>query len=615
MKRGLKIFIALQVALALISFTIIVSSFGYSMHQEKLPKALYIKDVKVSVGTQAPESVTLPYDLRNLKPRTPVTVTARVTVKNNDMFCVKTAYAPAKVYTDGVLIYELGKRETYPNFMLDPATEIFLIKPSVYDREVEFKMEFLSPATRSSMTVYPPMMAPFKSIFNEYVATYKVPFIFSIVQLAAGVFLAIVALMMLFFEKRVSEIFFWLGMFSLVSGLWGFGECNLTALIIKNPTLLYLFAFIGLFTVCIPLMQLADVSIGFKNPKPLSFLSSFLTASVIVALTLQFFGIYPLSSSMYAFHFMTTCSLCILSLLTVYEAVKRDNLQAKRFVIPIVILTFASLIEVANYYFKFTYQFSSIFQDGVIIFILMMSFITGFYIKDFENLRKQNERLAFEIGLMEIQIDEQRKYNELIARNEDVLKKQRHDLHHHLIAIRELAENGNEKLSDYLDTLSKNIPAAHISYCENKAVSAILSHYAEICRGEQIEFHAKLIVPEMRKTPLNSDLAIIFGNLLENAIEACMKIDKEKRFIRIGSDISYDMLIITMDNSYDGNFLSVDGRFRSTKREGFGIGLSSVQSVARKYCGDAKFEDKDGYFQSSVYMRIGSVQTDFKSAM
>ena len=312
---------------------------------------------------------------------------------------------------------------------------------------------------------------------------------------------------------------------------------------------------------------------------------------------------------------MTTCSLCILSLLTVYEAVKRDNLQAKRFVIPIVILTFASLIEVANYYFKFTYQFSSIFQDGVIIFILMMSFITGFYIKDFENLRKQNERLAFEIGLMEIQIDEQRKYNELIARNEDVLKKQRHDLHHHLIAIRELAENGNEKLSDYLDTLSKNIPTAHISYCENKAVSAILSHYAEICRGEQIEFHAKLIVPEMRKTPLNSDLAIIFGNLLENAIEACMKIDKEKRFIRIGSDISYDMLIITMDNSYDGNFLSVDGRFRSTKREGFGIGLSSVQSVARKYCGDAKFEDKDGYFQSSVYMRIGSVQTDFKSAM
>ena len=111
----------------------------------------------------------------------------------------------------------------------------------------------------------------------------------------------------------------------------------------------------------------------------------------------------------------------------------------------------------------------------------------------------------------------------------------------------------------------------------------------------------------MSKTSLNSDLAIIFGNLLENAIEACLKIDKEKRFIRISSDISYDMLIITMDNSYDGNLLSVDGRFRSTKREGFGIGLSSVQSVAEKYGGNARFEDKDGHFQSSVYINADNL--------
>ncbi|MGP1411121.1 MAG: GHKL domain-containing protein [Peptoanaerobacter stomatis] len=48
-------------------------------------------------------------------------------------------------------------------------------------------------------------------------------------------------------------------------------------------------------------------------------------------------------------------------------------------------------------------------------------------------------------------------------------------------------------------------------------------------------------------------------------------------------------------------------KIRSTKRNDFGIGLSSVQSVARKYNGDAKFEDKDGYFQSSVYMRTDDI--------
>ena len=607
MKRNIKFFIVLQIVLALTSFVIIVSSFGYSMHNEKLPKAFYIKNVKVSVNGDTPKAVTLPYNFKGLKPRTPITVTAHITPNENDVICVKTAYAPAKVYTDGMLIYELGKKETYPNFMIDPATEIYLVKPSVHDKEIEFKMEFLSPITRSSMTIHPPIISTFKSIFNEFVKTYKAQFSFSVVQLAAGIFLAFVSLIIIFFEKRIGSIFFWLGMFSFVSGLWGFGECNLTGLIIKNPTLLYLFAFIGLFTVCIPLIQLANVSIGFKKQKPLCILSSFLALSSTVALILQFFGIYPLSSSMYAFHFMTTCSLCILSGFVIFEAIKNDNLQAKRFVIPVAVLTLASLIEVANYYLRFTYKFASIFQYGVIIFILIMGITIGFYIKDFTTLRNQNEKLAFAIGLMEIQMDEQKKYNELIAENEKTLKKQRHDLRHHLIAIKEFAESGNEKLNDYIDALSKNIPAIHTSYCENKAVSAILSHYAAICSEEKIEFNAKLIVPEMAKTSLNNDLSIVFGNLLENAIEACLKIDKDKRFIKISSDVSYDMLVITMDNSYDGNFVSLDGRFRSTKREDFGIGLSSIQSVAIKYQGDAKFEDKDGYFQSSVYMRIEGV--------
>lgn len=603
MKRSFNIFIALQMVLVLVSLMTIVSSFGYSMYQEKLPKAQYIKQVKVSVDGNAPKEITLPYHFKHLKPRTPITVTAVVTPDEDDIIYVKTAYAPAKVYTDGVLIYELGKKETYPNFMMDPATEVYFVRPSAYNKEVEFTMEFFSPVTRSSMTISPPIMAAFKSMFNEFVQTYKVSFLFSVVQLTVGVFLAIVSFFMIFFEKRISRIFFWLGIFSFISGLWGFGECNFTALMIKNPTLLYLFSFIGLFTVCIPLIRLASVFIDFKNPKPLYLLSSILTAASIGALVLQFLRIYPLSSSMYAFHLMTTCSLCILSFLTVYEAIWNDNLQAKRFVLPIAVLTIASLIEAANYYFKFTYQFASLFQEGVMIFILVMGFTIGFYIKDFAALRKQNETLAFEIGLMEIQMDEQKKYHELIAENEKMLKKQRHDLHHHLIAIRELAESGNEKLNDYLDTLSQNIPADPINYCENKAVSAILSHYAAICDEEKIEFHTELIVPEMNHASLNSDLAIIFGNLLENAIEACRKIDENKRWVRISSDVSYELLVITMDNSYDGKLILDGDRFRSTKREDFGIGLSSIQSVARKYHGDAKFEDQDGHFQSSVYLR------------
>ncbi len=604
MKINLNFFRVLQIFLVSIITIAFISSFGYSMYQDGLPEALYIKDVKISINGGSEKTIALPYSIKGLTPGTPVAVTANIRPTDDDLIYIKTAYAPAKVYIDNMIIYELGKKETYPSFMIDPATEIYLIKPSANNKEVEFKMEFLSPTTRNTMTIYPPIMATFKSIFYELLKSYKISFFFSIAQLSAGVFLAVTSLVLLFFEKRISSIFFWLGMFSFTSGLWTFGECNFTALMIKNPTMLYVFAFIGLFTVSIPLIHLGIVSVNFKNPKPLYMLSSFQMIASAIAIVLQLAKLYPLSSSMYIFHFITPCSLCIFLFFTIYEAIKYDNLHAKRFTIPILILTVSSLIEVVNYYFRFTYKLATLFQDGVIIFLLAMGFIIGVYIKDIAIMRKENEKLAFEMELMSIQIDEQRKYNELIAENESALKKQKHDLRHHLIAIRELAEVRNEKLCEYLDSLIENIPSVQEVFCENKWVNAIISHYSAICKEEHISFNTNLLIPEMNTATFDSDLCIIFGNLLENAIEACKDTTSGEKFISISSNLHFKTLVITMDNSFNGIFISENGRIRSTKRNDFGIGLSSISSVAKKYGGDANFEGKNGIFQSSVYLQM-----------
>lgn len=243
-------------------------------------------------------------------------------------------------------------------------------------------MEFLSPKSRNSMTVHPPIMSTFRSLFLEMLKTYRTSFFFSVVQLGAGVFLALIAALLYFFERKISSIVFWLGLFSFTSGLWAFGECNFTALMIKNPTMLYLFAFIGFISLAVPLIQLSLSIVDFKNPKPLFLLSAFMTVSALIALALQLLGLYQLSSSMYAFHIITPLSLCMLTFFTLFEAFRYKNLQAKRFLLPILILTLFSLIEVINYYVRFTYKFASLFQDGIILFILVMGFTMGFYIRD-----------------------------------------------------------------------------------------------------------------------------------------------------------------------------------------------------------------------------------------
>ena len=59
-----------------------------------------------------------------------------------------------------------------------------------------------------------------------------------------------------------------------------------------------------------------------------------------------------------------------------------------------------------------------------------------------------------------------------------------------------------------------------------------------------------------------------------------------------------------MDNSFDGKFAKQKEKFLSSKRSGFGIGISSIQAVAKAYQGDARFEAEGTVFRSSVYCRL-----------
>ena len=76
------------------------------------------------------------------------------------------------------------------------------------------------------------------------------------------------------------------------------------------------------------------------------------------------------------------------------------------------------------------------------------------------------------------------------------------------------------------------------------------------------------------------------------------------RFVRVGSHLQHGVLSLAVDNSFDENLRQKDGVFLSSKREGEGIGLSSVAAVAKKHSGSSQFKEKDGVFQASVYVKI-----------
>lgn len=241
---------------------------------------------------------------------------------------------------------------------------------------------------------------------------------------------------------------------------------------------------------------------------------------------------------------------------------------------------------------------------GLLVCVFAIYYVLLQSLEGLEQQAALRQRLIFESRLLETQISEQKKYSALMVEHMAELRRQRHDLRHQLTAIRGLAGTDHPQLNEYINDLLDAIPAAPQVFCENQAVNAIVSHYAALCRERSVEADIHLTVPVKTEQVTDGELCVLFGNLLENALEACTRMTEGRRFLRLSSTVHLGTLTITLDNSFDGQIKQEDGKFRSSKRDDFGVGLTSIQAVARKRGGDARFEPDGRVFRSSVYLRV-----------
>ena len=182
--------------------------------------------------------------------------------------------------------------------------------------------------------------------------------------------------------------------------------------------------------------------------------------------------------------------------------------------------------------------------------------------------------------------------------------KLRHDMRHHLLAIKAYAKDG--KCGDILSYLEKCISFMDQRdpgvWSGNPVVDALLGYYKGNAEDEGIR--TELHVETDKHLPVSdTDICIILGNLLENAYEACMRQKRGERFIKIRLHHTGDVLIVMVENSYEGTVRKEDGRFLSSKAEmRKGIGITSVLDVCKKYNGIPKIEYNGSLFKVSILL-------------
>lgn len=215
----------------------------------------------------------------------------------------------------------------------------------------------------------------------------------------------------------------------------------------------------------------------------------------------------------------------------------------------------------------------------------------------------QRAALTEHVRLMKKQFSLQEENYRIISGNFDEIRKIRHDLRHHLHTIKELARQQQyEELEHYIDGCEDNTAkAAKPVLCDNTAVNAILNYYQRIADQKEIPLELKVSLPAVLKLE-GWNLGVIFGNLIENAIEAAEKLPKEKRSVKVYSRISKGNLLLTVKNSWNREFRCAGEQVFSTKHEGPGIGLSSVHSLVDNSGGQFYLSPEKDEFEVSVVL-------------
>lgn len=185
-------------------------------------------------------------------------------------------------------------------------------------------------------------------------------------------------------------------------------------------------------------------------------------------------------------------------------------------------------------------------------------------------------------------------------------RRARHDLKHHMKAVHTMAENNEcKKITEYIETYLEHVSLKKpLVYCTNFTLNALLVYYVQQAEAHKIKLKLNIELPEETNVK-EADLTVLFGNLLENAIDACDKVQENKRYINLKIyKPNSDSIVFYIENGFNGSIKKKNQQFLTTKANGNGIGIESVKYVVHKYNGDVNIKtDENKFIVSGVLLQ------------
>ena len=229
-------------------------------------------------------------------------------------------------------------------------------------------------------------------------------------------------------------------------------------------------------------------------------------------------------------------------------------------------------------------------------------------LKSMEQMERHLQALEqARVGTMLLELQSEQ-YKTMVESIEQT-RKLRHDLRHHMTTVSTLAAQGRlQELQDYASQFSLSPQVGDLPVlCRNFAVNAIAGDCAARARELGIHTDVRLDVPPDVAVQ-DIDLCIVVGNLMENALEACLTLPPGERWLKVRARTCAYKFYLTVANSCGEAPRQKDGVYLS-RRRGYrtgGVGIASVSAVAGQYGGELTLEAEEGVFKASIFLEANT---------
>ena len=374
-----------------------------------------------------------------------------------------------------------------------------------------------------------------------------------------------------------------------------------------TPTLMH--TVVNLFMVIV-FFIIAPLFTGTMMQKAFVYITAWMFSLIISSFSTFAASYFERMAALGYYWWMLILKVLFLSGIYVFTRNKLSKACSKIFSVfnrrfPLQLAIYPMLIVLSFLFCIPEFDHSTNLGNNAAFYILFTLISLSGYILILQNAMEILERQRAEADLAFARqiVKEQKSHYTMLLESIENMRILRHDYLMHIRAL--LCIPDKQAVDEYLQRLLNQYQQpARLELCKNRFVNDLMSLYARQCEEEKIDLRCSISIPADIEID-ELDLCIVIGNLMQNAIDACTRL-QSGRYIHVNVRYENRKLFLVMENSFDGIVLRNGARIISRKRNG-GIGLLSVQRITDAEGNDFDFTFDDHAFTAMVTISAKSL--------